>query len=448
MRLLPQLPTPLRGTLLAATVFCGMAFAQPGLTTIQDTLFRADGTHFSGTLTIQWSTFDAANVGTVVQQSKSVTVSNGNLYVQLVPNAAAPAPANVYTVHYQSDGYQQFTETWTVPASSRALTVADVRTSVVTTSGASSGSSGTAPANSTPITESSVVGLVSDLSQRPIKGPGFGTGSVAVINENGQIEAAVGDIGDCVYIDGTAGPCGGATSQFFDAETPGGIVDGNNNTFTLVNPPSGSSLSLYRNGLYMSANFDYTLSGNTITFAAGAIPQPGDTLIGSYRIDPSSGNVISLVTGSSSTPRTVLAQVLCSSNGILTAAAAWVSLGSCEVPPSALKLGDRIEIRFSFTHTGATSGYNVQINWGSTTMLARTGSPQDAAFVGQADAAISVTGAQLTVQSWGTVLSFLPSVISSPAQSGVKVDFRGEMTTAGADTLALTSFTVLRYPAN
>ena len=447
MRILPKFPTPLRGTLLAATAFCGMAFAQTGLTTIQDTLFKADGTRFTGTLTIQWSTFDATNVGTIVQQSKSVAVSNGNLYVQLVPNATAAAPANAYTVHYQSDGNQQFTETWTVPASALALTVASVRTGMVTSGG---GGSGTPVGNQTPITEATVIGLVNDLSQRPVKGPAFGTGSVAVIDQNGQIGAAVGDPGECVYVDGTTGPCGGAASQFFDAETPGGLVDGNNNTFTLLNPPSGSSLALYRNGLYMSANFDYTLSGSTITFVTGAIPQPGDQLVANYRIDPSAGNVVSLVSGTSpvSTSHAVMAQVLCSSNGGSTSGTAWVSLGGCDIPAAGLKPGDRIEIRFSFTHTGTAEGFNAQINWGSTTILARTGGRQDAAFVGQADAAISSTGAQVTVQSWGTVLGFLPAVISSTAQSGLRVDFRGEMSAAGTDSLALTSYTVLRYPAN
>src|SRR6266567_3171305 len=108
MRLFPKQLAPLSGILIAAMVLSGMAFAQTGLTTIQDTLFKADGTRFSGTLTIQWSTFDATNIGTIVQQSKSVDVLNGNLMVQLVPNAGAQAPANTYTVQYQSDGSQQF----------------------------------------------------------------------------------------------------------------------------------------------------------------------------------------------------------------------------------------------------------------------------------------------------------------------------------------------------
>jgi hypothetical protein len=420
-----------------------MAFAQTGLTTIQDTLFKADGTRFTGTLNIQWSTFDATNVGTIVQQSKSVAVSNGNLQIQLAPNATAPAPANVYTVRYQSDGNQQFTETWTVPSSAQPLTVAQVRTGMLIGSGGSG-----AGASGTSVAESGVIGLVSDLAQRPVKGPGFGTGSVAVVNQNGQIETVVGDPGECVYVDGTTGPCG-AASQFFDAETPGGIVDGVNNTFTVSNAPTGASLMLFRNGLYMSANFDYTLNGSTMTFVTGAIPQPGDQLVAFYRTDPSAGNLVSPAAGSpSNSPGTVVAQVLCNANGRSTGTAAWTSLGVCDVPPAELKPGDRIEIRFSFTHTGTASGYDVQIDWGNTTLLARHGGTQDAALVGQADAAISAGGAQLTVQSWGTVLGFLPAVISSSAQSTVEVNFSGRISTAGADGLALTSFTVLRYPAN
>src|SRR5665213_4327030 len=128
MRLFSKQLTPLSGILMAATAFCGPAFAQTGLTTIQDTLFKADGTRFNGTLTIGWSTFDAANIGTIVQQSKNVQVVNGNLLVQLAPNATATPPSNVYTVQYQSDGRSQFVETWTVPVSAQPLTVAVVRT--------------------------------------------------------------------------------------------------------------------------------------------------------------------------------------------------------------------------------------------------------------------------------------------------------------------------------
>jgi hypothetical protein len=265
----------------------GTAFAQSPLSTIQDVLFNADGARFTGTLIIRWNTFDANNLGTVVQQSKTVPVLNGNLQFQLVVNQGAPPPADTYTVSYQSDGHEQFAEIWTVPASSVPLRVPQVRIGSTVISGSGSPSNSNGLGNATPITESAVVGLLSDLSQRPTKGPHFGAGAVAVINPSGQVETAVGTLGNCVFVDGTTGPCGGAMPKFFDAEVPGGAIDGVNTVFALQNPPSSSSLLLIRNGLYLSAGVDYTLNGNTITFINGAQPEPGDTLTAFYRVDPS-----------------------------------------------------------------------------------------------------------------------------------------------------------------
>jgi hypothetical protein len=50
------------------------------------------------------------------------------------------------------------------------------------------------------------------------------------------------------------------------------------------------------------------------------------------------------------------------------------------------------------------------------------------------------------MQSWGTVLSFLPGIVSAPAQSGVQVNILGEISNAGSDSLSLGGYTVLRYP--
>ena len=297
--------------LLALAILCGLAWSQTALTTIQDTLFTADGSRFNGTVTIQWSTFDATNIGMIVQQSKTVQVVNGNLYVQLVPNAGAQPPANVYTVQYQSGGSQQFTESWTVGVSAQPLTVAEVRIGSVTVSTSS------ASANAqTPIPESSVVGLVDDLTQRPMKGVAFGTNGVAIVDDSGALETAVGQVGDCVMVDGTTGPCGGIPPTFADNETPGGIVDGSNNTFTLVNIPSGTSLILFRNGLFMTAGSDYTLTASTLLFPPGTIPQPLDVLTAFYRVDPSVAGNIGAITGPASQVHpAAAAQVRCSEGG-------------------------------------------------------------------------------------------------------------------------------------
>jgi len=423
--------------LLAA--FCGLAWSQTtGLTTIQDTLFRADGTRFNGTLTINWVTFDATSIGTIVQQSRTVQVVNGNLQIQLVPNATATPPANIYTVNYQSAGYQQFTENWTVPVSATPLTVSEVRTGS-TSSGAGTGGAGAA----TTLPESAIIGLQADLAQRPLEGIGYGTNAVAVVDDNGNLITAVGAPGTCVFVDGTTGTCSGDT--FADAETPGGTVDGVNNMLTLAYTPLGSSMLLFRNGLYLTPNLDYTLASQTITFASGLTPQPGDTLTASYRVDTSnSGNL-----GSLTNPiNTIPAQVICSAAGTTNATTTLTTLGGCDIPATGLIPGDRIEVRFTFAHTGTASGFTLQINWGNTTILGRTAAPQDVAVAGTAEAAVTATGALLSVQSWGTVLPFVPALLSAPLQAGLEVTFKAAMSEVGPDSVTLTNYTVLRYPGN
>jgi hypothetical protein len=113
-----------------------------------------------------------------------------------------------------------------------------------------------------------------------------------------------------------------------------------------------------------------------------------------------------------------------------------------------LNVGDRIEVRFTFAHSGTTTGFNLQVNWGNTTVLARTASAQDVAVAGQADAVVTSTGAQVSVQSWGTVLSFLPGILNAPLQAGLQVNLRAALAAVGPDSVTLTNYTVLRYPAN
>ena len=276
--------------MLLLAAFCGLAWGQTGLTTIQDTLFKADGTLFNGSLTIQWSTFDANNIGTIVQQSKTVTVVNGNLLVQLVPNATAQPPANVYTVQYQSDGREQFAETWTVPVSTLPLKVAEVRTGSQVSSGAAGGSI----SSGSPIPESSVVGLQADLAQRPLKGAGFGTNAVAMVDDNGMIETAVGRSGR-VRI------CGWNHRALRPADLLGRRSSGRRDRWreqhvhprqyaARIEPDAVPQRPLH------DANYDYTLTGSAIQFAAGATPQPGDTLTASYRVDTSAGGNITALT--------------------------------------------------------------------------------------------------------------------------------------------------------
>ena len=75
-----------------------------------------------------------------------------------------------------------------------------------------------------------------------------------------------------------------AAPYFADAEAPVGVIDGSNMTFTLGYAPSPvTSVRVYRNGILNKLNTDYTLSGQSIQFLTGAVPQAGDTLLVYYR---------------------------------------------------------------------------------------------------------------------------------------------------------------------
>ena len=268
---------------VACALFSALAWGQPALTTISDVLFKADATRFNGLAQITWLSFDSASGSSIAQQSTTVRIIDGNIFVQLTPTSNA-TPLAQYLVLYESDGKIQFQETWNVTPSTTPLRVRDVRTTQPLFPISGGGGAG----GLTAIQESDVTGLVADLTARAVKGPGFSNSRTAIINDVGQIEGAVGASTDCIHVDGTSGACGsgggGSTVTFVDGESPGGVVDGSNVTFTLVNTPSPStSLHLFRNGLMQKLAFDYTFSGLTIVFVAGATPQPGDTILAEYR---------------------------------------------------------------------------------------------------------------------------------------------------------------------
>lgn len=78
--------------------------------------------------------------------------------------------------------------------------------------------------------------------------------------------------------------CGAVlTGNFADDETPTGTINSANATFTLAHTPSGTSLSLYKNGqkLEPGAGNDYTLATATLTMATA--PKTGDSLVAYYR---------------------------------------------------------------------------------------------------------------------------------------------------------------------
>jgi hypothetical protein len=70
---------------------------------------------------------------------------------------------------------------------------------------------------------------------------------------------------------------------FIVRETPGGLVNGANTTYTLANTPISNTEMLYVNGLLQEpgAGNDYTISGLTITMLSA--PVSGDRLRANYQ---------------------------------------------------------------------------------------------------------------------------------------------------------------------
>ena len=108
----------------------------PTLTTINDTVYRADGAPAAGTLLISWPEFTTAGGQPVAAGTTSVTLGvGGSLSVALVPNQGATPATTVYTVVYQLTDIVK-TEYWSVPASS-PTNLATVRVTLGATGAAS-----------------------------------------------------------------------------------------------------------------------------------------------------------------------------------------------------------------------------------------------------------------------------------------------------------------------
>ena len=262
--------------------------AAPALTTIQDTLYKADGTRFNGVAYIEWNSFQASDASAVATSSVVVPIADGVLRVRLIATSNASTGAH-YFVRYHADGKVQFTETWNVIPSATPVALAAVRVAAGTTTGG----------NTTPpptLTVPDITGLAEELANRPVKGFAYATDRILKSGPTGALESVQGNLTDCIRVDGTSGPCGNATSGstgpgFVDQEAPTGTINGSNAVFTLTQAPNpAASLELYRNGVLMKLNVDFTLSGVTVTFGSLSIPQTGDLLLASYRLAASGGS--------------------------------------------------------------------------------------------------------------------------------------------------------------
>ncbi len=323
---MPKLGRLLSALLISSSLLMICATAQTPLTEIRDTVANADGTLFDGTVVISWNGNSGPNGGTVSPLSTWTNIDNGALTVLLVPSTTANN-ASYQSVFNSDDGTALWTETWAVPPSTTPLTLSEVRVATSQGGGTSgSGGSGTSTNNdyaTLPISIDEVTNLstylntinsslttltveVNNLSNI-INSGGSLTGLQNQIN---VLTTAITNMSSTVATLGTtvAGQqtsISGLNTQitnlsntvnaltttitlntaFIDAETPSGLVNGTNGSFTLSQTPSPTvSLALYRNGLIQANGTDYTSAGQNITFMSTSIPKTGDILQAFYRV--------------------------------------------------------------------------------------------------------------------------------------------------------------------
>ncbi len=118
--------------------------------------------------------------------------------------------------------------------------------------------------------------------------PVAGAGTVYTEDVGGNVELFYEDsAGNDVQITSGGTVLGGGGGGWVEVrnEVPTGVVNGSNDSFSLAFSPIAGSQEVYKNGVRQKpgATEDYTISGSTIVFNAGNIPQTGDVLLCDYR---------------------------------------------------------------------------------------------------------------------------------------------------------------------
>jgi hypothetical protein len=113
------------------TAFGTARAVPPQTTTINDIVYRADGSAASGTLLITWPQFSTSDNKAVAAGTMNVTIgSGGTISLALAPNEGASPAGTFYKVTYKLDDGTSSTEYWTVPSTS-PTTISAIRSTVV-----------------------------------------------------------------------------------------------------------------------------------------------------------------------------------------------------------------------------------------------------------------------------------------------------------------------------
>ncbi len=121
------------GVLLTVMTVAGVA--QVATTQVADTIYYADGTVATGTVLISWPAFTTSNGDSIPSGSTSAVIAAGGaLSVHLTPNAGATPIGTYYTAVFHLDDGSVSREYWVVPASTTAVKVSAIESTVLPTS--------------------------------------------------------------------------------------------------------------------------------------------------------------------------------------------------------------------------------------------------------------------------------------------------------------------------
>jgi hypothetical protein len=116
------------GLLLALLPRAAFAIAT---TTVQGTIYRADGSVASGTLLLSWPAFTTAANEAVASGSIKVAIGqDGSVNLSLAPNAGASPDGSYYTAVYHLNDGSTSTEYWTVPSAANT-SIASIRARIM-----------------------------------------------------------------------------------------------------------------------------------------------------------------------------------------------------------------------------------------------------------------------------------------------------------------------------
>ena len=120
------------GICLIGIALVSNAYAQAfSTTTVQGTVYLANGMPGSGTLQLSWPAFSTANNHAVAAGRTSAAIgADGFVCVNLAPNLGSSPGGLFYTAVYNMSDGTTSTEYWVVPAAAQA-TIAQVRAQVM-----------------------------------------------------------------------------------------------------------------------------------------------------------------------------------------------------------------------------------------------------------------------------------------------------------------------------